>query len=350
MSAHLFYVLRFVLIGAVWGHLARRAAPRLIGLRGNDLPFRWPWLEALSALTFGIAAMPAGFSASQPAVRTVLAALLVATVATDVYRKILPDVLTFGGTIIGLGFSAWRPEPLEAFLSQWLTLDALHLSRTLAAPLRGLVLALVGAAAGYLLLNGFRLLMALATGVDGLGGGDAKLLMMIGAFLGPHAMVLSLLPACAIGTALGVIHRLRTGEPHVAFGPALAGGAFVTLVAGDALLELLWRLSLWLLALPIAALIGFYAFLLTLLAVVLLRLRRRSGLYNQMLDDDFAALEAELEGDLVYRAESTSESAGESAGDPSRPAARLAPGHDSQETPSGEPPSRLPRESYPPRK
>lgn len=311
MSPHLLYVLRLVVLGAVWGHLTRRAAPWLIGLRERELPFRWPWLEALSMLGFGIAALPVGFSASQPAVRVVLVAVLIATIATDVHRKILPDVLTFGGTLVGLGFAAWRPQPIEAYLSQWLTLDAVHLPRTLDASLRGLALALIGAAAGYLLLNGFRLLMAVATGVDGLGGGDAKLLMMIGAFLGPHTMVLSLLPACAIGTTVGVIHRLRTGAPHVAFGPALAGGALVAMMAGDSLLDLLWRLSLGLLALPPAALIGFYGFLLTLLAVVLLRLRRRSTLYNQLLDDDFAELEAELEDELEPSPEAATEAASE---------------------------------------
>ncbi len=295
MNPHLLYVLRLALIGAVWGHLARRAAPWLIGLRERELPFRWPWLEALSMIAFGIAALPVGFSAPLPAVRIALVAILIATIATDVHRKILPDLLTFGGTLVGFAFAAWRPQAIEGYLSQWLTLDNLHLPRTLEPSLRGLALAVVGAAAGYLLLNGFRLLMALATGVDGLGGGDAKLLMLTGAFLGPHTMVLSLLPACAIGTVVGVIHRLRTGEPHVAFGPALAGGAFVAMIAGETLLDLLWRLSLGLLALPPAVLIGFYAFLLALLAVVLLRLRQRSKLYNQILDDDFASLEAELE-------------------------------------------------------
>lgn len=294
MTPQLAYVLRAALAGLVFGHLARRAVPWLIGLRDPRLPFRLPWLEALAASGFAVAATPVGFSGSQPAVRLVLVALLITATATDVHRKILPDVLSWGGTAAGLALAAWRPAPLEAFLAQWLTLEALHLPRMTPAPLRGLALAAAGALAGYCLLAGFRRLMQLATGVEGLGAGDAKLLMMIGAFLGPHAAVLSLLPACGLGAVIGGVHRLRTGAPHVPFGPALAAGAFMVMLGGERLLDLLWRVSLGLLALPIAVLIIFYGLLLIALAAVLLRLRRRSAAYNRILDDDFAALEEEL--------------------------------------------------------
>lgn len=294
MTEAMAFVLRWAAIGCVVGHLARRLSPWLIGLRDRSMPFRWPWPELLGGIAFAAAAVPAGFSGTQPAARFVLVGLLLALTVTDAHRKMLPDLLTLGGLVIGLAFAAGRPEPIEVFLSQWLSLDFIRFPD--AAPLwsQGLVLALLGAAAGFGLLEGFRRLLALLTGVDGLGGGDPKLLAMIGAFLGPHSVVLSLLPACAVGALVGIVQRLRTGQPHAAFGPALAAGGLTTMLAGDALLSLLWRLSLALVNLPIGALIAFYAVLIALLVGVVLRMRQRAAAYNQILEEDYEALEREL--------------------------------------------------------
>lgn len=291
---HLGFVLRWTAIGLVIGHLARRASPWLIGLEDRRLPFRWPWPELLGAVLFTAAAVPAGFSGSEPAVRFVFVGLLLALVVTDIQRKVLPDVLTLGGTLVGLALAAWRPAPLESFLVQWLSLRYVHVGAGAPGWIRGLVLAMLGAAVGFLLLEGFRRLLAALTGVDGLGGGDPKLLAMIGAFLGPHAVLVALLPACAIGAAIGVIERLRTGLPHAAFGPALAAGGVAVMLAGELLVDLLWRLSMRLVALPVGALVAFYTVLATLLVFVILRLRRRAAAYNEILDQDYQALESEL--------------------------------------------------------
>lgn len=291
---HLSFVGEWSAIGVLAGHLARRASPYLIGLRDRGMPFRWSWPELTGGLLFAVAAVPVGFAPGSTTVRATFVGLLLALVVTDVHRKVLPNLLTWGGTAVGLAMSAWRPRPIEDFLSQFLSLSYVHMSREAPEWIRGLTLAALGAAVGFLLLEGFRRLIAKLTGVDGLGGGDPKLLAMIGAFLGPHAVVLSLLPACAVGAAIGLVHRLRTDQPHVAFGPALAAGGFAVMVAGDALLDLLWRLSLRLVGLPVAGLAAFYALLIGLLVAVVLRMRRRAAAYNEVLDRDFDALEREL--------------------------------------------------------
>jgi leader peptidase (prepilin peptidase)/N-methyltransferase len=79
-----------------------------------------------------------------------------------------------------------------------------------------------------------------------MGYGDFKLLAAIGAWLGWQVLLPVLLMASVIGAAVGLVMKatgaLREGR-YVPFGPFLAGGALVALVAGtDALLAAIgWR-------------------------------------------------------------------------------------------------------------
>ena len=85
---------------------------------------------------------------------------------------------------------------------------------------------------------------ALATGREGMGGGDIKLLAMIGAFLGWQGVLLTLLLASFIGSIIGVAIMVgRGGDAKLAipFGPFLAMGAMVSLFWGDEIVR--WYLS-----------------------------------------------------------------------------------------------------------
>jgi leader peptidase (prepilin peptidase)/N-methyltransferase len=98
--------------------------------------------------------------------------------------------------------------------------------------------ALVGAAAGYLILWlvfwGFKL----ATGKDGMGYGDFKLLAAIGAWLGWQMLPLVILLSAAVGTVVGVAGIVLQGRDKGAklpFGPYLATAGFIALIWGHAL-------------------------------------------------------------------------------------------------------------------
>ncbi len=83
------------------------------------------------------------------------------------------------------------------------------------------------------------------TGREGMGGGDVKLLAMIGAFLGWRAIPVTLMIASLSGTALGLAMMMRSGEGRqmaIPFGPFLAAGAVVALFVGEPLME--WYLNL----------------------------------------------------------------------------------------------------------
>ncbi len=96
--------------------------------------------------------------------------------------------------------------------------------------------AVIGAAAGYLCLWGVYWLYRLATGKEGIGYGDFKLLAALGAWLGwmmlPLIVLLSSLLGAIVGIGLIVLRRHQRGVP-IPFGPFLAIAGLVALLYGQ---------------------------------------------------------------------------------------------------------------------
>ena len=99
----------------------------------------------------------------------------------------------------------------------------------------GLAASLWGAAAGYLSLWLVYWFFKLATGKEGMGHGDFKLLAALGAWLGWQAILPIVLMASVIGAVVGLGMKatgaLRQGR-FVPFGPFLAGGGLVVMLVG----------------------------------------------------------------------------------------------------------------------
>ena len=127
--------------------------------------------------------------------------------------------------------------------------DAITLPGLLAGLLASLVLTPVGlgnALIGALLGGGvFFLIAVLSRG--GMGGGDIKLIAMIGAFLGWQAVLATMFLGALLLTLLGLtlmLLRQKGRQDHLPFGPFLATGALLTMVWGDALLTWYRQLTL----------------------------------------------------------------------------------------------------------
>lgn len=141
----------------------------------------------------------------------VAAGILLALAVIDARTSLLPDALTLPLLWLGLAI-AWLGGPV---------------------PLRD---AVAGAMAGYgfpwLLFQAFRL----ASGREGMGYGDFKLLAALGAWLGPYPALLTLLAACLLGLAFACM-RQKTWRPAGAypFGPFLALAGAGSLLAQCAL-------------------------------------------------------------------------------------------------------------------
>ena len=139
----------------------------------------------------------------------------------DLRHKIIPDVLSLPGILVGLAASF-------ALLDiKWLD---------------SIIGILVGG--GTLYLIGF--LYKLLTGKEGMGGGDVKLLAMIGAWMGWRALPLIVLMASASGTLAAIVFILHSGKgfrTRIPFGPFLSLGAVTYLFLGDELTR--WYIGLF---------------------------------------------------------------------------------------------------------
>lgn len=181
---------------------------------GAPISARYPLVEALSGLLSGYAAWHFGFGLAACAALLFVWALLALTFI-DFDTQLLPDDITLPLLWSGLLF---------------------NLAGTF-ADLRG---AVIGAVAGYLVLWAVYWLFKLATGKEGMGYGDFKLLAAIGAWLGwqmlPLVILLSSLVGAVVGVTLIVAARHGRNAP-IPFGPYLAGGGLIALFWGQALTQ-----------------------------------------------------------------------------------------------------------------
>ncbi len=79
------------------------------------------------------------------------------------------------------------------------------------------------------------------TGVEGMGGGDIKLLAMIGAFLGWPSVPVTLFIASILGSVIGLICMAITGAGRrlaLPFAPFLCSGAILFIFFGEDLIQL----------------------------------------------------------------------------------------------------------------
>jgi prepilin signal peptidase PulO-like enzyme (type II secretory pathway) len=76
-----------------------------------------------------------------------------------------------------------------------------------------------------------------------MGGGDIKLIFLIGLYLGWEKTLLTLLLACIIGIIGGSIQLRKQEDVYFAFGPYIAIAAVLSLLLGDGLIG--WYVSLF---------------------------------------------------------------------------------------------------------
>jgi leader peptidase (prepilin peptidase)/N-methyltransferase len=188
----------------------------------------WLWLRARCS------ACKAAISARYPIVET-MSALVFAAIGWRLGAE--PVALlwcAFAASLIALSFIDWDTTVLPDALTLpllWAGLVAAALGWT---PI-SLSTALIGAVAGYLSLWAVYWLFKLATGKEGMGFGDFKLLAALGAWLGWQAILPIVLGASVLGAVVGIAMKiggaLREGR-YVPFGPFLAGAGMVVALAG----------------------------------------------------------------------------------------------------------------------
>jgi leader peptidase (prepilin peptidase)/N-methyltransferase len=179
---------------------------------GAPISARYPAVELLSGLLSGYVAWHFGFGAAACGALLFVWAMIALTFI-DIDTFFLPDSITLPLLWLGLLF---------------------NLGATYAA----LPAAVIGAAAGYLSLWSVYWAFKWATGKEGMGYGDFKLLAAIGAWLGwaqlPLVILLSAMAGAAIGIAMIVFAGRDRARP-IPFGPYLAIAGVIALLHGEAI-------------------------------------------------------------------------------------------------------------------
>jgi leader peptidase (prepilin peptidase)/N-methyltransferase len=177
----------------------------------------------VEALTAGLFLVTNALVAAPLALVFALAFVCAMVVITfiDLDHMIIPDSITLPGMVIGV---------IAAFLGA-LIVDPKH----------SLVGILVGGGGLLAVAAGYRA----ATGRDGLGGGDIKLLGMVGAFLGPAGAFVTIMIGSLAGTLFACVYMLRSGQGRTAelpFGTFLAPGAMLAMLLGPHIVDAYWGL------------------------------------------------------------------------------------------------------------
>jgi leader peptidase (prepilin peptidase)/N-methyltransferase len=184
------------------------------------IPWRYPLIELSVACIWVAAAWKYGYHL-ETLRAAVFGTILLGIAVTDAREYIIPDEFSIGGTALGILF---------AFAV--LAISSPADPHALAWPQ-----ALIGAAVGVGLLWAVAYLGSKAFGKDAMGGGDIKMMAMIGAFLGWEGVLLTLFLGAVCGTIVFLPLKLAGRDKLVPFGIFLALGAAACWIAGPSLID-----------------------------------------------------------------------------------------------------------------
>jgi leader peptidase (prepilin peptidase)/N-methyltransferase len=183
---------------------------------GARIPARYPLVELTTAILSAAVAWHFGFGFTA-ACALLVTWMLIPLTGIDADHQLLPDAITLPllwfGLLASLGHdpaagSALPVEPRDAIL---------------------------GAAAGYMLLWSVFHAFKLLTGKEGMGFGDFKLFAALGAWLGWQMLPLILLLSAGVGAAVGIaliVFRKQGREVPIPYGPYLAGAGWIAMMWG----------------------------------------------------------------------------------------------------------------------
>jgi len=184
------------------------------------IPSRYPLVEFLAGLLAFSICIRYGVSLHGLVLFTFVSALLT-IVFIDIDHQIIPDTITLPGIVLGLAVSVLVPE-------------------------MQVINSLIGIASGGGILLAIALAYHALTKKEGMGGGDIKLLAMIGAVIGWKGVLFTVFIASVTGALVGILVMLRSQkglQTPLPFGPFLSIGAMAYVHLGTEMISWYFQLA-----------------------------------------------------------------------------------------------------------
>lgn len=154
---------------------------------------------------------------------SVFISILIVVSFIDIKYRIIPDELSIGGIVIGFLLSVIFPS-IQGFSLR------LHSS----------VSSLLGILVGGLIIYLLGLFGNLVFKKESMGGGDVKLLAMIGAFVGWKLAIMTFFIAPVFGSVVGIILKIKKNVELIPYAPYLSLGAVISILYGNFIISYLF--------------------------------------------------------------------------------------------------------------
>lgn len=184
----------------------------------ESISWEYPLIELLTGIVFAWIWVHDGWSLAFP-FHALFHSLLLVISVIDLHHRIIPDELSLTGIVAGIVASLVLPD-----VSWWQS-----------------ILGCLAGGGVFLLIS---IVYEKLAGREGLGGGDVKLLAMIGAWLGIESVLIVILISSAVGSLVGVAWMLISRgnlKTAIPFGPFLAAAGFIYAFWGRELGALLYH-------------------------------------------------------------------------------------------------------------
>lgn len=202
---------------------------------GQRISARYPLVELLTGLAFATVAWQLGPTPVMLA-GLVFTALLIAMAGIDLDTQLLPDNLTL--LLLWLGLLLSVPTLVPSLFASLFSFEiAIVRSSVLpVTPTDSILGAVFGYGVLWLVFQAFRL----ATGKEGMGYGDFKLLGALGAWMGWQMLLPIVIISAGVGSVIGIV-MLVTGltkrTQPIPFGPYLALAGWIAFLWGPDLVQ-----------------------------------------------------------------------------------------------------------------
>jgi len=194
-----------------------------------SIPPRYPLVETMMAFFSTFLILKFGLSPSFFISFIFISSLIVVSFI-DLDHRIIPDKISLPGIILGFLVSFIKP------VAGHNDILVLYVFKTVKGALNMATLdSLLGIFIGGGLLYAVAVLFYWVTKKEGMGGGDIKLLAMIGAYLGWSSTLFTILVSSLIGSMVGIALMVAKGADSkyaIPFGPFLSIGAVIYLFFG----------------------------------------------------------------------------------------------------------------------